>query len=627
MKMYIADFETVVEEDTKTQTHTEVWAWGMAQLFDNTERVKIGNSIDSFFDYCATLGKHILVYFINLKFDGSFIIDDLIRNKGYRNGFDAIAEEFKKSKDLQDKEVIYTISDMGMWYSIVIKYKGHLIEFRDGLKLLPFSVKALSKAFDTKYKKLEMDYKGHSKSGEVITSQEREYIRNDILVPKEAFEKFLTEMNWQKNPPMTIASGALREYKKEYTPQQWDLWFPNLAEVELLKDDYGSNNVDEYIRKAYYGGWCFVNPRYADRIVGKSKTNKDGCIKVADVNSLYPSVMHSKSGTRYPVGLPTFFKGRSGLNHPECYYFIRFRCNFELKKGYLPFIQIKNNVNYRRNENLISSYWTRDGEFDETIRPEMTMSETMFSLFKKCYNLKDFELLDGCYFETETGIFDGYVDKYMTMKISYNDNVVKRTCAKLLLNNLYGRFSLNPLNAFKVCHEFDDVIEMDIHQGEDKKPLFIPIGCAITSYARAFTVSGAIANYDTFAYADTDSLHMVCTQDYEPKGIRLHDTDLCAWKLENVWDNGLYLRQKTYIEYTGDKYDVKACGLSQRSKELLVHSFNGTEPETMTKEEKIFVHKKRTVRDFKQGLTIPSNLEPKIITGGCVLVETSFTIM
>lgn len=627
MKKFIADFETVTDENTKTQTHTEVWAWAIAELFDNTENVKIGNDIKDFFEYCRLQGKHIVVYYVNLKFDGQFILSNLLNEQKYRTGFDYVNNEMKNKKDLKTKELSYCISDVGQWYSITVRYKNCLIEFRDTLKLLPFSVKALEKAFDTKHHKLEMDYKGHRAKGEYITEEEQKYIINDILVPKESLEKFLTAMKWKKNTPLTIASGALREFKQDYTQEQYETYFPNLAEIELNPYEYGSDNADSYIRKAYYGGWCYAHTPITNCIQGKTKKTPNNRIHVFDVNSLYPSVMHSKSGSIYPVGSPTFFKGKPPrLNNR--YYFIRFRCNFELKRGYLPFIQVKNNVNYRRNDNLRSSFYNRNGDYDNTIRPIMTMSQTLFTVFAKCYKLTDFEYLDGCYFNTEKGVFDNYINKYFRMKQENNDNKVLRTCAKLMLNSLYGRFGLNPMNRFKVAHvDSEQVVDLDNIQGQDKEPVYIPIACAITSYARVFTLNGAHKYKDYFCYSDTDSIHLNAPKDTQFTGIPVHDTNLCSWKLENVFDCGVYIRQKTYCEYTGNVYDVKACGMSQRAKDLLVHSFNGTKPTgKLTESEEKFLSKKRTIKDFKQGLTIPSNLQPKTIKGGCVLVETDFTI-
>ena len=53
---------------------------------------------------------------------------------------------------------------------------------------------------------------------------------------------------------------------------------------------------DSFIRDSYKGGWCYCCPNKAMMIY------HNGC--TMDVNSLYPSMMHSDSGNDYPVGKP-----------------------------------------------------------------------------------------------------------------------------------------------------------------------------------------------------------------------------------------------------------------------------------------------------------------------------------
>lgn len=55
---------------------------------------------------------------------------------------------------MENKTFKYSISDKGMWYSIIIKVGNHFIEIRDSLKLLPFSVKRIGESFGTKHKNL-----------------------------------------------------------------------------------------------------------------------------------------------------------------------------------------------------------------------------------------------------------------------------------------------------------------------------------------------------------------------------------------------------------------------------------------------------------------------------------------
>ena len=550
--------------------------------------------------------------------------------------------EFKKGKDLKQDEMIYTITDNGIWYSITVRYGRTLIEFRDSLKLLPFKVSEISESFKTTRKKLEIDYKGHSAAGEEITPEEKEYISNDVLIVKEALEKFLTEMHYEKNPPLTIGQACMREFKADYDKERWNDYFPNLAEIEIDPEIYGVKDADSFIRRSYFGGWCYANYERTGLVNGHTLT--------LDVNSLYPSVMHSKSGNPYPIGAPHFFNDKSKLlwiNNHDKYYFIRFRCRFDIRDGYLPFIQLKYDMDYRKNENLLHSWQTRYGR-DDTKYPELTLSKTMFLLFNACYDIKDFEFLGGCWFEQEIGLFDHYIDRFMKMKAeaSINGNKARRTISKLFANNLYGKMGTSPENCFYLITEDENDVTYNPTEGPRKKPVAVQIASAVTSYARKFTVTAAILNRDYYLYSDTDSVHICAPEGYIPQGITIHDTDLLCWKIEKESDHSIYLRQKTYIDYgveideNGNSYvdyDIKCCGLPDRGKFLYEANLNGIKPVNgiltykneslkLMPEEIAFMQQKRTIKSFKVGLSIPGKLKPKKIKGGVVLVNDIFTI-
>lgn len=647
MLMYMADFETVVEENPNEQEETSVWAWALSRLFDGTEDVRIGNSIETFFtELCRNGNRHIIVYFHNLKFDGTFIMDYLMRELGYETAFNYDTLKFVENKKLEDNQMTYMITDLGIWYSMTVKMGKTLIEFRDSLKLLPFKVAELHKAFDTKYKKLDMEYVGHKGPGEYITPEEQAYIRNDILVPKEALEKFIREMGYQKSPPITIASAALQEFKKKFNKAEWDKLFPNLAEIELDPEEWGYPNADAYCRAGYGGGWCFVNTDFAGSTEGRGR--------VYDVNSLYPFQMDSKSGHYHPVGEPHFFKDLNvfkDLDFDERFYFIRFKCRFELREGYFPFIQIKNSLSYRKNENLYASYRTIDFKYDPKLKRsdlittgpkvELTLAKPLFKLFTTCYDIANFEFLDGCWFESEKGLFDSYIKRFMKMKeeATIAGNKARRSTAKLLMNSLYGKFGTTPGNSFYVVGIDEDG---DLHyietRGTNKKPVFVPMAASITSWARRYTVTAAILNEKYFRYSDTDSIHLVMDDDVEPVGIKMDDTELGAWKMESKFEHAIFLRQKTYMEWSGTKYDIKACGLPDRGKMLFdlnlngVRSHNGRvdyegESIKLMEEEIDFLERKRTISNFAPGLSIPGKLKPKKIKGGSVLVNDHFTII
>lgn len=104
---------------------------------------------------------------------------------------------------------IYSISSKGQWYSITMKYRGKIIRFLDSLKLLPFSVAQIGKAFNTKFQKTSIEYEGMRKAGSVITAEEKDYIANDVLVVKEALNIMFAE----GHNKMTIGACCMSEYK------------------------------------------------------------------------------------------------------------------------------------------------------------------------------------------------------------------------------------------------------------------------------------------------------------------------------------------------------------------------------------------------------------------------------
>ena len=107
MKKYSADFETV----TWLKNETYVWAWALCEI-DNPDNIKIGNSIDTFFEEIQK--ENCTLWFHNLKFDGEFILYYLLSN-----GF----ERIENKKERKDKTFMTLISDMGLFYSLEIYFK------------------------------------------------------------------------------------------------------------------------------------------------------------------------------------------------------------------------------------------------------------------------------------------------------------------------------------------------------------------------------------------------------------------------------------------------------------------------------------------------------------------------
>lgn len=639
VRYFVGDFETTVY---KGQEDTEVWASALVEMY--TENVKILHSIDETFRYLKSLNTNIVCYYHNLKFDGSFWLDYLQNQLGFKPAVIHVSEnpydlEWEKAWSMQPNTFAYMISDMGQWYTMKIQVGRKQIELRDSLKLLPFAVKQIGKAFNTKHQKLEMEYKGFRYAGCTITEQEQEYIANDVLVVKEALEI----MYEQGHKELTIGACCLKEYKA-LLEGQYDILFPSLTDFEIDYRTYEASNADEYIRRSYKGGWCYLVKGKENRIYNRGIT--------ADVNSLYPSMMSSESGNAYPIGLPTFWSGNyipPEADKDEHYFFIRIRTRFYIKDGMLPFIQIKGNDNYKSTEMLTTSdirdkytgmysafTFDSDGNAYSTA-VTLTLTQTDYALFRKHYNVTEFEILDGCWFDTAVGIFDKYIDKYKELKLKSKGAL--RTLAKLFLNNLYGKMASSTVSSWKYAVTKEDgTIAFKTICENDKKAGYIAVGSAITSYARNFTITAAQKNYHGvdeagFIYADTDSIH--CNiEPSDVKGIKVHDKNFCCWKLESTWDKAKFVRQKTYMEHVVEEdlepidnpfWNIKCAGMPDRCKQLFLRSMLGESPTEKDQEEAVeFLQTKRSVEDFGIGLRIPLKLLPKRIKGGIILVDTYF---
>lgn len=632
VKYYAADFETTVYEG---QDKTEVWSAGICPFY--SESVELFSDIVNFMFYVFSLKHNVVCYFHNLKFDGSFILNYLISNQMIK----IVENNTTPNKELCENDCSCVISQYGVWYKFAIKKNGYIYEFRDSLKLIPLSLSSICKSFDTKHKKTEIEYAKKRKAGDPITQKEREYQINDVLALKEALEYMYS----QKHKKLTIGSCCIQEIRKQYG-NEYEEYFPDLSKIEI-SESYGAKNADEYIRHAYHGGKCMVNEKYQNKIIGEGV--------VFDINSMYPYNMHSSSKNYIPIGVPTFFKGvppQICLDE-STYYFIRFKCRFKIKDGYIPYMQLKSDYHYRRTDIQKTSdlyykgkyyYYVRgeNGEV-EKIRPVITMSRPDFEQFVKYHDIYDMEYIDGCYFKTELFLFDDYINRYM--KIKKNSTGAKRTVAKLFLNNLYGKLCTSVDDSYKLPYVEDGVLKFRTVESKNKPAGHIASGSSITSYAQCYLVERIQANRDLFLYCDTDSLHLLKSDHYNL--IDEDNSELGKWKRELEFEKAKYIRAKTYIEINKNDIEIRCAGMPQHCKDLLEISIKGgviKQPhrhyhllnkrykikkrcKLQSATEREFLTHKRPLKDITFGLTVPGKLQARQIQGGVVLSSTEFKIV
>lgn len=561
-KSYTADFETTTDiEDCR------VWAYATCNV-SNHEEFEYGNSMEGFIEWCI---KHTgsNVYFHNLKFDGSFIVNYLLNN-GYT--------WFKECKDMETHSFSTLITDTGLWYSVEVCFdNGGKITFLDSLKILNFSVEKIAKDFKLPIEKLEIDYTEHREIGHILTEKEIAYIRNDVSIMAMA----LNTMFGLGLTKMTIGSDALTEYKK--TISSFSRYFPSL--------DY---DIDRLMRSSYKGGWTYLNPIYKDVLVGKGIT--------IDKNSMYPSHLYYDL---FPIGTPIYYEGE--YIPDKCYplYIQCFSCEFKLKEGKLPSIQIKGNNRFIPNEYLESS----DGDL-----VTLTLTNVDLELMFMQYDVYNITYHYGFKFKGLRGLFTKYIDKYMEMKekATIEGNGAYRTTAKLLLNSLYGKFALNPNARTKRPYLSDGILKFEFNEAEIRDTIYLPVGTYTTSYSRRDIIlsAQAIRDYtlekygeDYFIYSDTDSITCKYLTDEEVTTIvPIHETKLNHYKVETIFDKALFIRQKCYIKEIEGAVHTTIAGLPKGLKD------------------------KVNFDNFKVGFSASGKLQPKQVKGGVVLLPTDFTI-
>lgn len=118
-------------------------------------------------------------------------------------------------------------------------------------------------------------------------------------------------------------------------------------------------------------------------------------------------------------------------------------------------------------------------------------------------------------------------------------------------------------------------------------------------------------------YCDTDSMHLRGT--WAPDGIRLHDTDLCAWKVEGEFDRARHLRAKCYIWNLNHRLSVTCAGMPDNVKSLCTFDnfwFGFSNLEEVVTEE-------GTVVRVRPGY---GKLRPRAVPGGVVLEEGPYEL-
>lgn len=586
---FTADFETTTA--AYSEEKTKVWLWGIVNVKDwaNDSKVSIGTNL---MDFEGWISRNIkdgdVIWFHNAKFDGSFLLNYYF-NEGYE-----LVNSIKKTYCTCAIETL--ISEQNTWYQIGVKCGPKRYWIKNSLCLLNSSVANIGDSFQTRKRKLELDYDNAKLDPKDITDDDREYIRCDVQIMAEVMNTLLNTFGLDR---LTAGANAMSDYIERIGGQEnFKSLFPEIGE-----------EVDEYLRPGYKGGWCYVKPnRKERRLLAK------GC--TFDVNSLYPSMMHSMSGNAYPYGKPLKYKGKYKQDDKYPLWMGKCIIMCHIKPNKMPCIQVKKSNRFNEHAWL--------DLIDEPT--ELVITSVDWELIQECYEIDAIKWIDGYKFQAAIGLFDVFIDHWYAIK--RGSKGAKKQLAKLMLNSFYGKFATRLWGCNKIPYlDKNDVLRFKYSDPEEHKAYYLPVGAFTTAYARRFTITAANLNYERFCYADTDSLHLLGRT--EPKGITIDSNELCCWKDELYWDDAIFLRQKTYMEHAEgtdrNGWEVKCAGMPERIKSGVMRDEAGNP---------VFDKKGRLVKEIKIspeaffiGAEFPSGkLRPKQVKGGIILVDGPFKI-
>jgi len=464
-------------------------------------------------------------------------------------------------------------------------------EYRDSLKKFKGSVEGLSIVLGIDGKSEKPNFNRVFEYDYQPTDKEIKYCLQDSRIVAEFIDKEFEAGRIR----LTMSSEAFDRIKKAI--KNFDTLFPMLEKEE-----------DDFARRSYKGGFCYLNPDL------KGIDLKD--VYVYDVNSLFPYVMAY-------MPLPFGLGFRQEPRNEEQLYIVDFFCEFELKDGYIPMMQIKNNISYHNKE---SEY------LNESLGiTRLTLTNIDYKLFKEHYNVYNEYGHEYLTFNSKIGVLADIILENNRIKEQASKDGDGYTREQMKYNNnmTYGAFGINPqrYNGIPYLKEEKDRISLRIEE-EYGKGRYVPFASFVTSWSRYITITNAQKNYKSFIYSDTDSIHLL----NPAKGLKLDDKELGKWKQEgwhpkdnwnwtnntnqyNYFPNAKYLRQKAYVH--ADENFTIFQGRNQ---------YNDYVTELKCAGMPDIVKQDIEWNDFYLGSKFEGKLMKTIVAGGVCLKPTTYSI-
>lgn len=576
---WVLDLETTTDPND-----CRVWAWGVVSI-DDPQKFVWGKNLKTLYQWCAK-NNNPQLWVHNLKFDAQFIISDLLTH-GY-----AWENKFVP----RPRTFTTLITPAGDYYSMKIVFtkigrRSVMVEMRDSMKLLNFSVQKISQKFGIPFPKQKIDYDLPRPIGYEPTPQELHYLNADCKIVAVAL-KNLFSLNIDG---FTIGQCAMNDFKKRQPA--YKNYLPDLDE-----------EIEEDIRQAYRGGFTYLNPQFADKQLGEGF--------FLDRNSMFPTMLYTKP---MPCGRPIFFSGKYEPDPLYKLFIQKVSIVASLKPGKIPFLRTKNHPHYDNMSYLEST----DGEL-----LTFTLTSVEIELLFESYDVDDIVYHGGWKFRECTDLFKKFVQHWSFEKETSKAacEQINYTIAKSFLNSLYGKFGsrTSGRQAYPILDE-EGIVRYKATGRLHRNSVYSPIALFCTAYARCDLIRTIqiLREYgfkkygrDVYVYSDTDSI--VTTLPVADLAelddlIELDDSKMGSWKLEKIFAKAKFLHAKCYmvLDYAGISHATIAGMPKALAERLKFEDFE---------------HGFSTSKLNDPELAELRKLEPRHVKGGVVLEPIDFTI-
>lgn len=454
--------------------------------------------MDNFIDYIISLENTTITAYNASGFDSFFLIDQLT----------------KKGRDIKITDIILS--------------SGKLMSFKFGsnkvFDLYLFVMSSLDNACkDFKIENAKMKF-DHSKmktwdNTEQYKHEVEPYLKMDVLALEELFQVFnkMIYSITQVNITTYITCSHMA----------YAIW-TSMIETNIEIPDIEKYN---YIRQSIYGGRTtphqkdFKSKHYDDVLSGKMKY--DELIKTkeflynADATSLYPASMSGFELCKvaYPIGISRWSeKPQEEFNKKKIgFYEIQFIAPKDIRVPILP---------RKRNGGIEWSLFDGAGVYSSVDIENAIEFGYQITFINKCL-----------VYDEEGDVFNKYIDMFYKMKADAEkeNNQVKRSCGKLMLNSLYGKTMQRAIfNTTSIIDNYNDYLKflnkfelkdfivlndnklMVCGESKDKEEKITKpsqFGSLVTAYSRRIMLVYMKAIDPTlkskiYTYTDTDSIHV-----------------------------------------------------------------------------------------------------------------------